>query len=718
MEDVSMKRREFLKRAGCFIATASTVGFAACDDEDKESNSPDGGADSGMASGKGASFAQGVASGDPQPTSVMLWTRAEPTQGMDAVSLRLEVSESDDFAKLVVDKMVQAPPTSDFTVRVYVEQLKPATTYYYRFSAGSDRSRVGRTRTAPDQDDDVEPRFAWVSCQDYAANFYGPYRRMINDDKDAAESEQLHFVLHMGDFIYETRDAGFMNSVTDDLEPVALMSHDGKPRVVPEFPDGATRPDGAEYANTVNDYRHLYKTFLADPDLQDARARWAFVNTWDDHEFTDVCWQTQANYTNDDTSDEPSQKRRLAASQAWFEYVPAALSNAKPIGDVDASAKDFKFVEVEDVKYDDVVVVDEPNNVKTISAVTLYRSFRYGKHLELVLTDNRSYRSDHALAEQATLGNPFILDPRVALPKDAVQIMDAGREANGGDPPNSVAGIDNTRKADPPGSMLGAKQKDWWKSVMRASTATFKVWGNSVPLLRFLLDATDAKPIPADLLLSDDGWDGFDTERKELMGYLKDNNILNVISLSGDHHAHFAGLVYDDYDASKPTPVMVDFTGAGISSNSQWAAVAAVLKSSPLAGALAKVTDLIVYDASDKGGPKAQVNLNTLILYGSAAGHVAAATNDPAMIMAARKDGVNAHLRHVDSHAFGYGLVHVRADACETTLVSIQRSFTDLQDKSPDVRYTAKFSVPKIDSLDQLKLDAPEYTGTKPFPLT
>jgi alkaline phosphatase D len=708
-----MHRREFLKRAGCFVASASVVGLWSCDSDD----------DAGDQAGTGlVSFPQGVASGDPQETAVVLWTRAAPAKGDEPVSLRLEVSEHESFDVLIVKDTLQATKQTDFTVRVYVEDLSPDRIYYYRFIAGADKSRVGRTRTAPEAGADIEPRFAWVSCQDYAANFYGAYRRMLNEDKASPTAEQLHFVLHLGDFIYETRNADFMTSTTDDLERVELKSSQGKPRAVPAFPSGGKeREDGASYADSVDDYRHLYKHYLTDLDLQDARARWPFINVWDDHEFTDDCWQSQANYTRKDSTDEPSQRRRVAASQAWFEFIPAALSDAKQVGDVPQAAKDFKAVSVEDAPYTEMVEVSEPNNAKAISAITIYRNLRWGKHLELVLTDSRSYRSDHALPEQVTLDNILIFDPRVGLPKDAVNAFDAGREANSGKPQDSVDGFSNPRKAEPPGSMLGKDQKSWWKSVMQKSEATFKVWGNSVPLLRFVLDGSDVPIIQKDLLLSDDSWDGYNSERKELMKFLKDNDIRNVISLSGDHHAHFAGLVHDDHDAAMQTPVMVDFAVAGISSNSQWSAVASVLQSAfdpSLASLVEPVKQLIVYDATKHGGSdKAVVNLNTLILYGSKAANVAAATNDLAQIEAARNANVNSHLRYSDCHAFGYGLVHVHADAVDTQLITIERSFKDLEEKSPELRRLAKFKLARVETFADLALPEPDIEGKKPFPL-
>ena len=713
-----MRRRDFLKRAGCFVASAAVPTWIGCGDDDKDDDrdAGDGGTESEY------SFPHGVASGDPQPSSVMLWTRVSGGDG--AVALKLEVSTSERFGELAIMKTIEASEASDYTVRVLCEDLAPNTVYYYRFRAGTETSRVGRTRTAPERDAEVDVRFVWVSCQDYSANFYGSYRQLLNDDEKLAPADQVQFVLHLGDFIYETRNASFMQALNDDLEPVALESKAGKPRVVGAFPDGGKMTGTTNYANSVGDYRHIYKTYLTDPDLQEARARWPFICVWDDHEFTNDAWQTQANYTDEATTDEPSQKRRVAASQAWFEYVPSALSDLERVGDAPKNASDFERTTVEDAPYTDVITVSESNNQKAIGAITIYRNLRWGKHVELVLTDSRSYRSDHALSENLTKDDLFIFHPRAALPKNVVNTMDAGRTANGGMPPDSFGmpvRFVNDRKDSPPGTMLGDEQKQWWKDVMAESSATWRVWGNPVPILRIQLDGSAVELIKDQLLLSPDAWDGYNTERKELMGFLKERNIRNVVSLSGDHHAHYAGLVHDDYDAAQPSPVMVDFATAAISSSSQFSEIAGAFDSSvpeALKMAAMGVRNVILYDATKLGGTeKAVPNMNMLIRWGSRAANEAAASNDLAKAEAARDASVNPHLRYADSTANGYGLAHANAQRLELKLVTVKRSFVDLGDESPGIDGTATFTVPHVDSFADLKLDEPRLEGKKPFPL-
>ena len=728
-----MRRRDFLRHAGCFVASASATGLLACGDDDAGDARTDAGR-AGTDAGKPEpddrtfSFPHGVASGDPRATSLMLWTRVAFEGGKDApIALALEVASDEDFASTVLNmKTLKVDADSDYTIRVLVEDLDPDTVYYYRFSAGEAQSRVGRSWTAPKSDADVPVRFAWASCQDYSAGFYGAYRRMINDDQAAAAKDQLRFVLHVGDFIYETRGEGFQVGLDDDLEPVMLKDKNGDPRMVPPFPSGGggMGADGGTFAETLEDYRHLYKTFLGDADLQEARARWPFVCTWDDHEFTDDCWQTQANYTRDASFDEPSQPRRVHASQAWFEFVPAILDEAETADGVKPAARDFKGADVEVAMYQEPIEVDEPNNVAALGAIAIYRRLRFGKHVDLLLTDNRSYRSDHALLEEASKDNALVFHPRAGLPIEVVNTLDAGKTALGGSPPDNVGGYENARKDSPPGTLLGPEQKAWLKQALKASSATFKVWGNSVPLLRLALDTTDVALFTGvgDLVLSADGWDGYPTERAELMTFLKDNAIRNVVSLSGDHHAHFVGLVHDDYDGAAPTPVMADFCAAGISSSSQFSAIANAVKtavSPDLAEVIAPVLKLIVYDATALGGDrKAVPNLNTLLRWGSASATTAAATNDLDMAVAARRDTVNAHLRYADSAANGYGLVTFDGDAAKVTLVTTDRPLKDTGEDGIMVRGKAEFVLPRVDAGGAPAMDEPELTGTKPFPLT
>jgi alkaline phosphatase D len=147
-------------------------------------------------------FPQGVASGDPQSDSVVLWTRFASED--ESTLLSLEVSEDPKFERVLVTTSVVARRSADWTVRVLLGGLKPAREYWYRFfDSSGNGSRIGRTRTSPTNNDPRTVRFAFVSCQDITQGAQNAYRRMIWEDERAAVSDQLGFVLHLGDFIYE-----------------------------------------------------------------------------------------------------------------------------------------------------------------------------------------------------------------------------------------------------------------------------------------------------------------------------------------------------------------------------------------------------------------------------------------------------------------------------------------------------------------------------------
>ncbi|WP_325099055.1 alkaline phosphatase D family protein [Burkholderia contaminans] len=152
-------------------------------------------------------FPQGVASGDPRDRSIVFWTRCVPVSGdvqhdakgaARAVSLRLEVSTLPDFSTLVARVPLRALATYDFTVRAKVTAFSPKTTYHYRFVAGDDVSMTGVARTAPAANEaNDQVRFAWLTCQDWSVNHWQAMT-LLADERD------LDFVVHVGDYIYET----------------------------------------------------------------------------------------------------------------------------------------------------------------------------------------------------------------------------------------------------------------------------------------------------------------------------------------------------------------------------------------------------------------------------------------------------------------------------------------------------------------------------------
>src|SRR3954464_2141601 len=304
-------------------------------------------------------YPQGVASGDPDPHSVILWTRRPFAEGTRQL-LTVEVAEDEAFKRVVANAKAPVSSVADWTTRVLIGGLKSAHTYWYRFTdSDGNGSRVGRTITAPAADDPRPVNFAFVSCQDLNEGKLNGYRRMIYEDERAPDAEQLDFVLHLGDFIYEVVE------YPDEVK----TRYDRTIYEVARFSDADSHKVGNFHIPlTVDGYRAVYKGYLADPDLQDARARWPFVCIWDNHEFSWMGWQS---IVKAGKFEQPGQSVKVAANQAWFEYLPGRV--AAPSGSLEQFGPPaVKNVPVD--KFDDHGLGVEPNNLVAISSLKAYRA--------------------------------------------------------------------------------------------------------------------------------------------------------------------------------------------------------------------------------------------------------------------------------------------------------------------------------------------------------
>src|SRR3984957_16408013 len=366
-------------------------------------------------------FPEGVASGDPDHSSVLLWTRRPYAAGVAGRTLHVEGAEDRAFGRVVVSATARVSAESDWTCRVLAGGLKPARVYWYRFTdSEGNGSRVGRTRTAPADGDDRAVRFAFVSCQDVNEGKLNAYRRMIFEEERAAPADQLGFVLHLGDFIYE---------VVEYPEEVKTR-YDRTIYEVARIPDGG-KVGKFHYPLTVDGYRAIYRGYLADTDLQDARARWPFVAMWDNHEFS---WLGRQGFQGFGDKTRPAQRRKGRGNQAWFESQPARVK--KP----SASLERFDPPRVEDAPvtaFDAEGLGSEPNNLAAIGSLTGYRALRWGRHVDLILTDQHSYRSEDFTNRPEAAGLATKQFPEL-LPQEALEVLDGGRAFGDGNPPARI----------------------------------------------------------------------------------------------------------------------------------------------------------------------------------------------------------------------------------------------------------------------------------------
>jgi alkaline phosphatase D len=608
-------------------------------------------------------FPEGVASGDPDPHSVILWTRRPYAQGTRQV-LTVEVAEDEAFKRVVAHAKAPVLAAADWTSRVLVGGLKPARTYWYRFTDGQGNgSRVGRTITAPSPDDPRAVNFAWVSCQSVNEGKLNGYRRMIYEDERAPAGEQLGFVLHLGDFIYE----------------VMQYPEEVKTRYDRTIYEVARIPDGKKVGNfhipmTVDGYRAVYQGYLHDPDLQDARARWPFVCMWDNHEFS---WQGWQSILKAGSIEQPGQMVKVAANQAWFEYIPARVS--APSGSLDQ----FGPPAVENIKiekFDDDGLGVEPNNLIAINSLKAYRALRYGRHLDLIVTDQHSYRSPDPFSAESLNDLGDWGDYNGMFPDDILQVLDGGRAFNGGNPPAEIRfqdkAIANPQKAAPPQAILGAEQKAWLKDQLSRATATWKIWGNSLGTLESRADPENLpagmtkKPWPAGRFANLGGGDHSSAwvERSEIYDLVRDAKIIGFAIVSGDRHSFWAGYAAKALPPARFEPVGLSFVGGSMASPGAMESYEHRLKKD------LPMRPLYLADRPD--GAKPDWTFNMLLKHGVRSAIEYAKSFDLQKAKALRNPDVAPHLEFIDMGGHGYAKARLTGDEMRTEFVCIPRPVT------------------------------------------
>jgi alkaline phosphatase D len=606
-------------------------------------------------------FPEGVASGDPDSSSVLLWTRRPATDKKLTPKLNVEVAEDNLFTRVVATAAAPVSAASDWTCRVLVGGLKPNSVYWYRFTDPEGfGSRIGRTITAPAVDDTRPIRFVFVSCQNANDGAQNAYRRMIFEDERAAEGDRIGFVLHLGDFIYE---------IVWYPEDRPQGMYDRRVRDIVRYPHGEKIRD-FHIPTTVDDYRAVYRAYLSDPDLQDARARWPFVNMWDNHEFSWLGWQSLQKFEG---KTRPAQTRKVAANQAFFEYQPARL--AKPSGPSLDRFDPPRVVDTPIARFDDHGLGQEPNNLTAIGSLKGYRALRWGKNVELIVTDQRSYRSEDP--NDRPEAKPLLSDdfPEF-MSEDAVEILDAGRTYNGGRPPASIrfgnVEIANFCKDRPAQTILGAEQKAWFLERLRSSKATWKIWGNTTATLDVRADLQNlpqgiAKPWPGTGCAASPGADHGTAyvERGEIYDFVQANGITGFATVAGDRHSFWAGLAAKTLPPKPFTPVGIAFVTGSISAPGLVEALEhGLAKDHPL-------RLLYVGQGPDDHSPQPTVNL--LLRHGVRSCFEYAKSGDIAKARALSNPDLSPHLSFVDMGGHGYSVVRATSEFFETEFVCIPR---------------------------------------------
>lgn len=295
-----------------------------------------------------APFFHGVASFDPTPTAVLLWTRVTPQSLRAAkVPVRLRIARTIKGLADVDPVDLEARAEDDFTVTYDATGLDPFTYYFYEFEAAGRRSIVGRTKTAPAAGQTVDRlRVAVASCANYEAGFFNAYGRM-------ADRNDLDLVVHVGDYVYEYANGRYVSGKGDTLE-----NPDGTPRL----------HEPAHEMVALDDYRLRYGSYRTDPDLMRVHQLFPMVHTWDDHESTNNSWRDGAQ--NHQPGREGAwEDRKQAFSQACQEWLPKRLLDGDPL--------------------------------------TIYRTLPYGDLVDLIVMDTRIEGRDEQVPSTEVPGTPL-----------------------------------------------------------------------------------------------------------------------------------------------------------------------------------------------------------------------------------------------------------------------------------------------------------------------
>lgn len=639
-------------------------------------------------------FPEGVASGDPDHHSVILWTRRpfEEAKG----TLHVEVAQDEAFQQVVARSAVTVTPDTGWTVRVLVGNLKPSTIYWYRFSdADGNGSRIGRTMTAPAPGDARPARFAFVSCQNINMGYLQAWRRMIHDDR--AAQQPIAFVVHLGDFIYEI----FFQPAENP------NGYGGTPlRPMPNYPTGEKVQNDRWIPTTVADYRVAYRHYLSDPDLQDARARWPFICMWDNHEFSQAGYQSFQVFGGK-TRATPT--RKVAANQAWFEFIPARI------------IRDGKMLR----EFTAPRVIDQPvtafgagglgletNNLIAINSLKGYRRQGWGANFELIITDQRSYRAEDPQTRTPDSFNPPAFQG--AVPQGVLEVLDAGRAYPDAPAKIEVFGAmeDNVRQLSEPYTLLGLEQRAWFLEALKTSKAPWKIWATSQATLDDRADFQNLPPeYPSKWNSGDYGVSSQDYgtayhERGVIYDFVRDQKITGFVAISGDRHTFLAGRASAKLPPAGFAPVGISFTGGSISTPAPIDGWRHMKPAAPMRSLLLGPGD------AAKAAPLG----NVLYMHGVKACLEFNKSGDLAKARALSNPELAPQLNFLDLEGHGYALVTAgpRELQCEFVCIPQPLKPTDAADGGA-VRYRVLHTVPLWRPGEAPRLDQRMLEGEAPF---
>jgi alkaline phosphatase D len=448
-------------------------------------------------------FSLGVASGDPDSRSVVLWTRLAPDplngggMGNRSVPVRWEIATDPGMAHILRGGTELARPQDGHVVRVVAFGLPPDRWLYYRFRAMGETSRIGRTRTFPARGAPVDRlRCAVVSCQNFTDGFFPAYGDLAKQDLD--------FVVHVGDYIYEGGAVG--TPLTPERNHI-----------------------GAEIFS-VPDYRNRYALYRLDANLQEAQARFPWLTVWDDHEVDN-------------------------------DYAGTIAEEGAPFVGADFLARRRNAYQV----YSETMPL-RPQNRLTGNTMRLYRKIEFGRLADIFLLDTRQFRSDQPAGDGFGSTDPDSANPLLQAAFGEVLFDAQGIENPAATMMGSQQEqwLWNGLRQARTGWTVIAQQVmlTEWNLIRTARLNIQFNPGIPAPQKTAILQALGA----VDNFFNVDAWDGYRAARARLLHMIATARPNNPVVLSGDIHAAFGSNLLADFANPDSALLAPEFTCSSISS--------------------------------------------------------------------------------------------------------------------------------------------------------
>ena len=437
-------------------------------------------------------FIHGVASGDPTPDSLILWTRVTPDAEEDGLIVPVvwELSKESNFRTTVAIGIEPASKLSDFTVKIDVQNLTPQTHYFFRFLCNGAASPVASTKTLP-RNNVRSVKLSVFSCSNYPAGHFNAYGL-------ASKQKEIDAIIHLGDYIYEYGIDGYASQQAKELGREVLPEHE---------------------LFTLQDYRTRHAQYRTDINLQELCHTAPLIAVWDDHEISNNAFKNGAE--NHQQGEGNYLTRKAAAMRAYFEWMPIRESID---GNSEIINRSFKFGELLDLHMLDTRNIgrdqqmsyadySDPEtgefNTSSFSSdlMTPDRSMLGSKQLQWLQDNLKTSTSKWQVLGQQVLMGRMNLPAAIATQKMTIEEYK------------------NLAKLAEIAKRLAKNDK----KISETETTYFARNAHALsPTVEALLNLPD---VPYNL----DAWDGYSNEREKIFGTSKRLN-KNLVVLAGDTH--------------------------------------------------------------------------------------------------------------------------------------------------------------------------------------